>query len=207
VSQHKSTHWQALAGLLDAAAFRQPPPKFNAMERQLLELRLSNLLACKPNAMEVYDRTSTYYAHMSAAVDFRNNRLPSHLLADEHLFQLFVQEMIYIAEVEPLLLTQVLQNRAFVVLTRNENVILANQKQRAALGEFRAFIERESDEQRRQGVEWFNKKMPPILALFKRHNTPFVEIDLDQGMPTASVLLGAFLNGLNLELPGVPHIQ
>jgi hypothetical protein len=192
--------WQSLSAHLGRSTQPITPLDLNALEQQLLELRLANILnGNKPTALELYHSVSNCYQHMAATVDFRRNGIKTQFLADEHLFQLFVQEFGYVLVTSPEVVVPLLKDRAFAILTRNENAIFANQKQREAYGVYRPFYSRESEEQQRSGTLFFNQFMPKFLEFLKTTHTPFIEINLDLGMENACFTLKQFLSKLTPE--------
>ena len=193
---HSHTVWQPLLTYADENPFELSPLDFIPEEQMLLELRLANHLAQRPTAMEVYDLTSLYFRHMKFVAQCRLRSPTQHLLSDEHLFQLFIVEFEHLLKNDPKPLQTFLNQRAFVFLDCQEEVIFRNQKQREAEGVYRPFFSRETEARQRQGTQWFKSKLPLLKSFAVANQLPFIEIDLDAGTPTALVQLTSFLKTL-----------
>jgi DNA polymerase III delta prime subunit len=172
--------WHSLADELSSIRRPITLPEFNEAEAMMLELRLYNLLKHKPLAMDLICEISLFHHHMTFQAYRRLHPTPKRYLSDEHIAQLFIEELNYLIEHRPDHAASFLADRAFIYLSRSPEKIVKNLKLRTLSGEYRSFAHKKSDQDLLGSIEWFEEKMPALISFFSEINTPFICIDMDQ---------------------------
>lgn len=188
------TEWQSLNDHIETPRRRITPPEFNETESLLLELRLANLLSAGMRPNDLLHTLFVEYQHMSFEVQNRHFPSDNLYVACEHIFQLFIAEMNFLILHKPENLHALLEDRAFVFMTRPISAILSNVKQRRASGEYRAFANGASDQQLLQSINWFVSRAPSLKNFIKKNGRPFIEVNLED--KDAEDKITAFLEAL-----------
>jgi hypothetical protein len=172
------------------------PPDFDQFETVLLEMRLANLLQRKITPLELYHLVNLAHTHMAVQVSHRRKKLPQNLLLDEHLFQLFLQEIFTLIVKFPSHLAPLLQQRAVVFVTNSEEKIMANIKSRARTSEYKPLVADRTDNELLARMRGFQSGARTVLKFLKTQNVPVLEIDLSQsdGVDATSLFIQSLSN-------------